>query len=276
HTADVKWNLTLSTNAVSMNVRYADIVKIGSLDGVKKVVIEKQYEAPAAESGTNDPNTANTSENMVGATIAWADGYTGAGSRIAIIDTGIDTTHQSFAAQTYFEYRTDMPANRDLTDEQLAKGTQDIGELTSVYSFEETDSATAGFVGKSLLLGNEIGIKYYMDLSNVPVKDNIRAEFTYITATGIESLAVFRFDEFEYNQSQNAYVVRLKTIAAKDAGQPVEARIIDGDTLISGVLTYSIESYAKSTLEDSSDERLRAVVTEMMKYCKSAEAYLVQ
>ncbi len=188
----------------------------------------------------------------------------------------VDLLNYGVAAQTYFEYRTDMPANRDLTDEQLAKGTQDIGELTSVYSFEETDAATAGFVGKSLLLGNEIGIKYYMDLSNVPVKDNIRAEFTYITATGIESLAVFRFDEFEYNQSQNAYVVRLKTIAAKDAGQPVEARIIDGDTLISGVLTYSIESYAKSTLEDSSDERLRAVVTEMMKYCKSAEAYLVQ
>ncbi|MBQ6116275.1 MAG: S8 family serine peptidase [Oscillospiraceae bacterium] len=91
---DVKWNMTLAVNAISANVRYMDIVKIGMVDGVKKVVLENQYEAP--DDDVAEPNTANTSENMVGATQAWADGYTGAGSRIAIIDTGIDTTHQSF------------------------------------------------------------------------------------------------------------------------------------------------------------------------------------
>ena len=35
---------------------------------------------------------------MIGSSAAWTAGYTGAGSRIAVIDTGTDTDHQSFSA----------------------------------------------------------------------------------------------------------------------------------------------------------------------------------
>ena len=91
----VKWNLTLLTNAVSCIVRYGDLDKIRALDGVKSVELERQYSAPDPV-GDASPNTASTSENMVGATNAWYQlGYTGAGSRVAIIDTGLDTDHQS-------------------------------------------------------------------------------------------------------------------------------------------------------------------------------------
>ena len=145
---DIKWNLTLATNAVSANVRFGDIIKIASVDGVRKVIIENQYEPPkdvqpssgsdlktaaglssgsdlktaaglssgsdletaAGLSSGSDldtapagPLTANTSQNMTGAAQAWADGYTGAGSKVAIIDTGADTDHQAFNAAA-FEY----------------------------------------------------------------------------------------------------------------------------------------------------------------------------
>ncbi len=111
---DVKWNLTLATNAISANVRFGDIIKIATVDGVKKVILEKQYEPPkdarpeasaawnaGAGTGTADPMTANTAENMTGAMQAWADGYTGAGSKVAIIDTGADTNHQAFNADAF-------------------------------------------------------------------------------------------------------------------------------------------------------------------------------
>ena len=43
----------------------------------------------------------STSCDMIGSAAAWACGYTGAGSRIAVIDTGIDTNHQSFSDEAF-------------------------------------------------------------------------------------------------------------------------------------------------------------------------------
>ncbi|MBQ7871359.1 MAG: S8 family serine peptidase, partial [Oscillospiraceae bacterium] len=42
-----------------------------------------------------------TSPGKIGTTVAWSAGYTGAGTRIAIIDTGTDTEHQSFNEAAY-------------------------------------------------------------------------------------------------------------------------------------------------------------------------------
>ena len=100
HTLDVKWNLTLLANAISVNVKVKEIPLIERLEGVVSVEREMHYEAPVTE-GDAEPQTANTSENMVMAQAAWVAGYTGAGSRIAIIDTGIDTSHQSFADEPF-------------------------------------------------------------------------------------------------------------------------------------------------------------------------------
>ena len=96
---DVVWNLTLAVNAISANVRYGDVARIGMVDGVDRVELENRYEAETGEAA--QPNTANTSSGMVGATAAWAAGYTGAGSKVAIIDTGVDYQHQSFNADAF-------------------------------------------------------------------------------------------------------------------------------------------------------------------------------
>ena len=41
------------------------------------------------------------SNGMIGSYAAWETGYTGAGRRIAIIDTGIDSDHDSFNAEAF-------------------------------------------------------------------------------------------------------------------------------------------------------------------------------
>ena len=93
---DIVWNLTLAANILSVNVEYGQISKIEALPGVEKVVLETQYCPDVVSTGTADPNMSTSSE-MIGSPGAWAAGYTGAGSRIAVIDTGIDTDHQSFS-----------------------------------------------------------------------------------------------------------------------------------------------------------------------------------
>ena len=98
---DVVWNLTLATNIISANVQYGQIEKIEKIKGVDSVLIETQYEpCVVKESETTDPNMA-TSSSMIGSSVAWADGYTGAGSKVAIIDTGADTDHPSLNGAAY-------------------------------------------------------------------------------------------------------------------------------------------------------------------------------
>ena len=105
---DVVWNLTLAANLISANVRYGDIKAIEALPGVESVVLETRYQAIPAEKQEIEVNMA-TSGGQTGSTLAWADGYTGAGTRIAVIDTGTDTNHQSLNAAA-FEYALSLIA----------------------------------------------------------------------------------------------------------------------------------------------------------------------
>ena len=73
------------------------------------MVLEQQYE-PAVSENTVQPNM-EISTGMTGTTTAWSTGYTGAGMRIAIIDTGLDMSHQSFDNGAY-EYALEQNAAR--------------------------------------------------------------------------------------------------------------------------------------------------------------------
>ncbi len=107
---DVVWNLTLAANMISANVEYGQIEAIKAVPGVQDVVIENCYEPAVVSKGAADPNMA-TSSAMIGSPTAYQAGYTGAGSRVAIIDTGIDTDHQSFANGGY-EYALHQLADK--------------------------------------------------------------------------------------------------------------------------------------------------------------------
>jgi len=94
---DVKWNLTLAANNISANVRYDQIDAIKAIDGVKDVFLENRYE-PQVDNSEDEPNNGSASY-MIGSNITWANGYTGAGSKVAVIDTGADIEHQSFSGE---------------------------------------------------------------------------------------------------------------------------------------------------------------------------------
>ncbi len=126
---DVVWNLTLAANIISANVPRSAIEKIAALDGVRAVVEETRYEPQVVSMGGEySPNMA-ISGQMTGASQLWEAGYTGAGMRIAIIDTGLDTDHQSFAPDA-FEYGLGLASEASGID--YSAGLLDAEEIASV------------------------------------------------------------------------------------------------------------------------------------------------
>ncbi len=108
---DVVWNLTLIANLISANVQYGEIAAIEKVPGVKSVVIENQYLPAVVDTELPIDPQMSTSTSMIGSSAAWNAGYTGAGTRIAVIDTGTDTDHQSFDDKA-FEYSLSKQAEK--------------------------------------------------------------------------------------------------------------------------------------------------------------------
>ena len=93
---NVRYQFTYLTNAISIETEFANLEKIAAMPGIKSVFVMPVYE-PCADS---TPNTAGAGL-MTGVTDVQNDpdlAYTGAGMKIAIIDSGLDTDHPSFAA----------------------------------------------------------------------------------------------------------------------------------------------------------------------------------
>ena len=114
-------HLTMIMNAVSAEVPYGKIEAIKAVRGVADVVVEAQLQ-PEVFSVNETDSKMSTSPSMIGSSDAWAAGYTGAGSKIAIIDTGLDIEHDSFDPDA-FDYAINSIAGFDrstlLTYEKL-------------------------------------------------------------------------------------------------------------------------------------------------------------
>ena len=130
---DVVWNLTLAANIISANVEYGQIEDIEALEEVEEVLIETQYYPDVLKDTLPlDPNMA-TSSLQIGSQNAWDSGCTGAGSRIAVIDTGTDDDHQSFSEAGYLH-------SMEALAEAEGMSFDDYAESLNLLTWEEIDS----------------------------------------------------------------------------------------------------------------------------------------
>lgn len=145
---DVVWNLTLVSNIISANVPYSKIDAVRAVEGVRDVVIENSYEVNTGEQVV--PNM-HSAAGMEGATTVWQSGLTGAGSRVAIIDTGTDTDHQSFDNGAYLYALQQNAEAKGMTPENYKESlnlldTADIaGVLTELNAYERIRASAAQF-----------------------------------------------------------------------------------------------------------------------------------
>ncbi len=86
--AKVIYQYTAVMNGFAIECEYANIEDIKNIPGVKRVFVSREYQRiePTME-------TAGDMTEVYGAVAA---GYTGAGTTVAILDTGLETTHEAF------------------------------------------------------------------------------------------------------------------------------------------------------------------------------------
>ena len=160
---DVVWNLTLAANIISANVpRYA-IDQIKAMDGVKAVVVEKQYSPDVASvGGAYSPDMA-VSTQMTGASQVWLDGLTGAGSRVAVIDTGLDTDHQSFDPEAFDYAIAEVEAQKGIKYDLL--DAEEIGTvLTQLNAYKRMEEAGVALTAEDLYISTKTAFGFnYVD-----------------------------------------------------------------------------------------------------------------
>lgn len=106
---EMGYEFTALLNGFSCDVAYGDLEAIAEIDGVSAVHIANSYDRPVLETPQNE-----ISGLMMGNYLSRQSGYTGKGIVVAVLDTGLRTTHEAFQ-----EYAS-MPITETLTEEDLA------------------------------------------------------------------------------------------------------------------------------------------------------------
>jgi lactocepin len=162
---DVQWQLTLAANAISANVSYGQIDQIKEIAGVEDVVLEASFEAETAETSSADTKM-TTSLGMVGAQTVYSTGYTGAGTRVAIVDTGIDSDHQSFdsGAFTYSLQQNAFDNNLSYESYLESLNLLEKDEISKILSKLNVSSQLEGVSADDLYISDKLPFNFnYVD-----------------------------------------------------------------------------------------------------------------
>ena len=189
----------------------------------------------------------------------------------------VDMLNYGAAAQKYFNYNSSAShlVNADLTDEQKAYQTT-VLNAESAAGTDKTEGATARIIGKMVVFGNSTELKYFMQFDSGAPNDNVKLVLSYVAVNGETYTTTINASDFVYDSTYKAYTAKITSISAADMSSVITAKIFDGDTLISDVVYYSIETYVYNRLENSTDEAFKELASAMLKYGKSAKDYFLQ
>ncbi len=181
---DILTQFTYLTNSLVVSIEFGELATIAKMDGVKSVFVSPEYFACKTESSF-DPYTVGSGQ-MSNVPDVWAEelGYTGKGMTIAILDTGLDTDHPSFA---------EAPAMGE-TSWDLEFLESVVGELNASILYGEATGET--LTAEDLFLNDKVPFRfnYAMGTTHVDHDDGVGDHGTHVSgiaaANPIEGVGV--------------------------------------------------------------------------------------
>ena len=189
-----------------------------------------------------------------------------------------DMLNYGSAAQTYFNYNADVPANSGLTAEQKAYASKNNAELASYAKSirDELSSEQVKFKSVGLTLENEISVNYSAAVTGGQVKDIRLLVFDDYTEGGTYDNSTARYKN-PMTLSGDVYKGKFTNLSAKEMRKMLYVRVHvtyeDGTEAYSNIYRYSIETYANIVRSGNYPASLKALTEAMMKYGDSAAKY---
>ena len=111
---DIHYSYTWLLNGIATRVPYWMVSRMEAIDGVKQVLLQPEYAPCQTESGDASLQSLTTG-SMISREDTWANGYTGQGITIAVIDTGLDIDHQNFQAMSKDKLTEDSVTKKSIS-----------------------------------------------------------------------------------------------------------------------------------------------------------------
>lgn len=131
----VEYHYSTIVNAVAVTAKYADFSSLGSAAHVQEAYLSDTYNRPQAATGGTDASAIVNDVNVYETGIFDSSNvpYTGAGTAVAILDSGFDCSHSVFANQPKGELLiTRTSIEEKLSDTRAAEFTDGL-ELSDVW-----------------------------------------------------------------------------------------------------------------------------------------------
>lgn len=143
---EVRYEYTTVFNGLSVEADYADLETIQDLPGVKDAYVSQVYQLiePVNETKLAD------SVPSIGGDISQQTGYTGKGMVVAILDTGLDTSHEAFqndvngAKYTINDIQAKILNNKLHAGEISVDSVYKSSKIPFAYDYSEPDTNVAG------------------------------------------------------------------------------------------------------------------------------------
>ena len=185
----------------------------------------------------------------------------------------VDLLNYGTYAQIYKSYRMVDLANSTLTPEQLAEATQEVPELTNVAGQGPAiDSPSVAWKAVTLLLDKAVQIRFKIQCEDI---SGLKAQVVTDYGRTFE-ITSDKFDPIP--EETNTYYLYVNELNFAHMRSKIDITFVNSSNeAVSRTYSYSVASYAVGKINNTSTEaNLLALVTSLMKFGASAEAYSAQ